>query len=314
MQFCAWQAADAPRLESVCMRLFAADHGIAAEGVSAYPQAVTAQMVAALSSGRAAARILARQMAADYRVINLGTMTPVAVRAACLHQPLLARQSRNMAREAALGDELLAACLEQGRAHAPPSGQHLFIGGDMGIGNSTAAAALCCALMDAPPRRMVGGGSGADDRIMELKRSLVRRALRRHRPSINKAGSAAERARRALATLGGMELAALAGAFIAGARNGVPALVDGFIASAAALAACSLNRTLRPWLLFAHRSAERGHGPLLRALDARPLLDLGMRLGEGSGAALAVPLLQSACTLHSRMQTFAEAGVDGGQP
>lgn len=205
------------------------------------------------------------------------------------------------------------------------SGAELFIGGEMGIGNSTAAAAVACALLGLPGRALAGPGTGLDGAGVARKAAVIDRGLALHGfspPSSVEGrgeGATADRAdgvevvapfaHTPLACLGGFEIAALAGAYIACARAGLPALVDGFISSAAALAACGMNPGTRAWLLFSHASAEPGHVRILKALRARPLLDLDLRLGEGSGAAVALPLLRLACALHGGMATFEEAGI-----
>jgi nicotinate-nucleotide--dimethylbenzimidazole phosphoribosyltransferase len=190
------------------------------------------------------------------------------------------------------------------------AGADLFIGGEMGIGNTTAAAAVSCALLGLSGAQMAGPGTGLDAAGVSHKATVIERALALHGflPSLSSAPSALD----VLRCVGGFEIAALAGAYIACAQAALPVLVDGFITSAAALAACRLNPGTRDWLIFAHASAEPGHARLLAALDARPLLQLDMRLGEGSGAASAVPLLRLACALHAGMATFAEAGVQAG--
>jgi nicotinate-nucleotide--dimethylbenzimidazole phosphoribosyltransferase len=178
----------------------------------------------------------------------------------------------------------------------------LYIGGEIGIGNTTAAAALACALLPAEPEVLAGPGTGLDAAGVVHKAAVIRRALEHHAGAL---GGAAEVLRR----LGGFEIAALAGAYVRCAQAGLPAMIDGFIATAAALIAARLRPGVESWWLFSHHSREPGHAALLAALQARPLLDLGMRLGEGSGAAAAVPLLRLACELHGRMATFAQAGV-----
>jgi nicotinate-nucleotide--dimethylbenzimidazole phosphoribosyltransferase len=182
------------------------------------------------------------------------------------------------------------------------AGAQLFIGGEMGIGNTTAAAALACALLDARPEALAGPGTGLDGTGVSRKVEVIRRALTHH-------GDLRERPLEALRCLGGFEIAALTGAYMACAHMGLPVLVDGFITSVAALVASRLCTGASEWMLFSHASAEPGHRAVLQALEAEPLLDLGMRLGEGSGAATAVPLLRLACALHNEMATFAEAGV-----
>lgn len=186
-------------------------------------------------------------------------------------------------------------------AQAKSCDTQLFVGGEMGIGNTTSAAALGCALLSQFPQAMAGAGTGLDAEGIAHKATVITRALALHAD----AATPLERLRR----LGGFEIAALVGAYIAAAQAGIPVLVDGFISTAAALVATHLNGGVREWLLFGHRSQERGHAALLRALDAEPLLQLDLRLGEASGAAVAIPLLRHACALHNGMATFAEAGV-----
>ncbi len=180
----------------------------------------------------------------------------------------------------------------------------LVIGGEMGIGNTTTAAALGCALLGLPAADLVGPGTGLDEAGVRRKAQVVDRALLLHAGEEMDPLVILER-------LGGFEIAALAGLYLGAAQQGIAVLVDGYIATAAALCGCRINPGLRDWLLFSHSSAEPGHRRLLAALDAQPLLDLGMRLGEGSGAAMALPLVRLACDLHNGMATFAEAGVAG---
>jgi nicotinate-nucleotide--dimethylbenzimidazole phosphoribosyltransferase len=182
------------------------------------------------------------------------------------------------------------------------AGAQLFIGGEMGIGNTTAASALACALLDCPVVHLAGPGTGLNAAGVSHKAQVIERALALH-------GAQRGDVLQTLFNLGGFEIAALVGAYLACAQEGVAVLVDGFICSVAALVAVRLNPECRQWLLFGHRGAEPGHRHVLETLNAEPLLDLGLRLGEGSGAALAVPLLRLACDLHGQMATFAEAAV-----
>ena len=172
----------------------------------------------------------------------------------------------------------------------------------MGIANTTAATALACALLGAAPGDLVGPGTGLDTAGVARKAGVIAEALALHADHLHDPDAA-------LARLGGFEIAAIAGSYLACAQAGIAVLVDGFIAGSAALAAIRLNPAVRPWLLFAHRSAEPGHARMLAAMNAEPLIDLGLRLGEASGAAIAVPLLRLACALHNGMATFASAGV-----
>jgi len=213
----------------------------------------------------------------------------------------------NFARAAAMTSGQLRVALTAGAAavqRAIAAEAELFIGGEMGIGNSTSASALACALLGEKPERLAGPGTGLDAAGVRRKCAVIAAALARHDEHLN---DPLEILRR----LGGFEIAALAGAFLHAAAARLPVLVDGFIAGVAALLAVRLNPACADWLIFSHRSAEPGHALVLAALNAEPLLDLNLRLGEGSGAALAVPLLRAACALHNGMATFTEAGVPG---
>ncbi len=304
IQLAAWQGLEQPAMERVHITIFAGDHGVAEEGVSLFPQAVTAEMVRNFARGGAAISVLARQLNATLEVINLGTVSVV--------EPLdgvrderIAAGTANFARQPAMSAEQCAAALQSGRdaaLRAKQQGAQLFIGGEMGIANTTSASAIACALLSAAPESLAGPGTGLDSAGVSHKAQVIAKALSLHRV-------AADRPLEVLRSVGGFEIAGLAGAYVAAAQNGLPVLVDGFISSVAALVAVRINPAVRAWLLFAHTSAEPGHQRVLAALEAQPLLQLGMRLGEGSGAAVAVPLLQLACALHRGMATFAEAGV-----
>ncbi|BDU15587.1 nicotinate-nucleotide--dimethylbenzimidazole phosphoribosyltransferase [Lysobacter auxotrophicus] len=297
------QGTDRPGIERVWISVFAADHGVAAEGVSAFPQAVTGEMVRNFATGGAAIAVLARQLGARLDVVNLGTVNdPGEVPG--VHRATIAPATANFCDAAAMTPVQLRTAMQAGADRAALALDHdadLFIGGEMGIGNTTSATALACALLDESPDALVGAGTGLDSAGMARKRDVVQRALDRHAD----ARDPLERLRR----LGGFEIAALTGAYIAAAQSRMPVLVDGFITTVAALAAVRLNASAREWLCFAHRSNERGHARVLDALQAQPLLDLRMRLGEASGAAVAVPLLRLACALHREMATFEQAGV-----
>ncbi len=307
IRLAALQGTAYPAVDRVHITVFAADHGVAAEGVSAFPQAVTAEMIRNFSRGGAAIAVAARALGARLEVVNLGTVTDPGPLPGVVDLAL-GRGTANFTRVPAMEPEQLGAALEAGRRAARAAhraGAQLFIGGEMGIGNTTTAAALACALLEVDPGTMAGPGTGLDAAGVARKAGVIRRALEQHRRHLDDP-------REVLRRLGGFELAALAGAYVACAQAGLPVLVDGFIASVAALAAVRLNPGAGRWLLHSHVSAEPGHRRVLEALDAAPLLDLGMRLGEGSGAAVAVPLLRMACALHAGMATFEEAGVSEG--
>jgi nicotinate-nucleotide--dimethylbenzimidazole phosphoribosyltransferase len=293
-----------PRLERLSIVIFAADHGVAAEGVSAFPQAVTAEMVRNFARGGAAISVLARELGATLDVVNLGTVTELEPLPGVVDQRLGAGTA-NFTQAPAMTGPQLDAALNAGAAAADRAvvgGAELFIGGEMGIANTTAATAVACVLLRAAPEVLVGPGTGLDRQGVARKAAVIARGLARHQPD--------DEPLAALRCLGGFEIAALAGAYLRSAQRGLPALVDGFISTVAALVAVRVQPTAAPWLLLSHRSAEPGHARLLAAFEPElPLLDLGMRLGEGSGAAVAVPLLRLACALHDRMHTFTEAGV-----
>lgn len=304
IRLAALQGTEQPCVDKVHITVFAGDHGVATEGVSAFPQAVTAEMVKNFARGGAAICVAARTLGASLEVINLGTACDTGPQDG-VKDCHLGPGTANFTLEPAMDVHQLARALGIGRQAAERArlnGAQLFIGGEMGIGNTTAASALACALLDAPPEHLAGPGTGLDTHGVARKTEVIRRALERHN---RHHGTPLEALRR----LGGFEIAALTGGYISCAHLGLPVLVDGFISSVAALAAARLCPSAGDWLLFSHTSAEPGHRAVLDALDARPLLDLGMRLGEGSGAAVAVPLLRMACALHNEMATFAEAGV-----
>jgi nicotinate-nucleotide--dimethylbenzimidazole phosphoribosyltransferase len=297
-----------PHLEQPWIAVFAGDHGVVAEGVSAYPQAVTRQMLHNFVAGGAAISVLAHQLQARLEVIDLGTVGDEPLGG--VHSYALGPGTANFTDAPAMTAEQCEAALAAGRAsvdRARQAGAGLFIGGEMGIGNTTAAAALGCALLDLPALALTGAGTGLDDAGVARKQRVIDSALLLHQRDC---GEPLEALRR----LGGFEIAALAGAFVACGQHGLPVLVDGFITTVAALCAVRLNPGCRPWLLFGHRSVEPGHSHVLQALKGEPLLDLGLRLGEGSGAALAVPLLRLACSLHGGMATFDEAHVSNRTP
>lgn len=306
IRLAAMQGTPLPRLDKVSITVFAADHGVAAEGVSAFPQSVTAAMVRNFAHGGAAISVLARQLDAALEVINLGTVDDPGPLDSVLNVRL-GPGTANFTQDAAMTAEQLARAIHTGRHSAERArlaGAQLFIGGEMGIGNTTAASAIACALLAAPAVAIAGPGTGLDHHGVERKAEVINRALDWHRAHL---ADPLEVLRR----LGGFEIAALTGSLLACAHMGVPVLVDGFIATVAALVAVRLSPGVADWLIYAHTSAEPGHARVLQALQAQPLLDLGMRLGEGSGAAVAVPLLRLACALHNDMATFAEAQVAG---
>ncbi|MEM1267173.1 MAG: nicotinate-nucleotide--dimethylbenzimidazole phosphoribosyltransferase [Pseudomonadota bacterium] len=287
-----------PRLETLTLVVFAADHGIAAEGVSAYPQAVTVEMVRTLLAGGAAANVFAAAVGAEVRIVDAGIAHPFD------HSDLVLRRqgagTANAAQGPAMSTEIAAAARAAGEAIGAGLGTDAAAFGEMGIANTSAAALLAHKLTELPLDRLVGRGTGLDDAGLAAKRRVLEAAAARTGPLSAEA---------AAAEYGGFEIVMMAGAMIGAAQAGRPVLVDGFIATTAALLALSVNPEIRPALLFCHRSAEPGHSAILEHLAAEPLLDLGLRLGEGTGALLAWPLIRAAARMLSDMASFDSAGV-----
>jgi len=295
----------APHVESPVVFVFAGDHGVVAEGVSAYPQTVTAQMVENFLAGGAAINVLARQAGARVVVADFGVAGVFgregAVRCA------IAPGTANMAVGPAMSREQAVTAIEQGAAlavEAHESGAELFATGEMGIGNTTAASAITAAMTGAAAEVVTGRGTGIDEATWRRKVEVVRKAL-----AINATDAADGLS--VLAGVGGFEIAGLVGVILTGAARRVPVAVDGFIATSAALIAVGLAPAARHMLFAAHRSAEPGHAIALAHLGLEPYLDLGLRLGEGTGAALFIHLARGACRIYGEMATFKSAGVDG---
>jgi nicotinate-nucleotide--dimethylbenzimidazole phosphoribosyltransferase len=293
-----------PRLERIWISVFAADHGVANEGVSAFPQSVTCEMVRNFANGGAAINVLVREVGANLEIVDVGTAQPLPELRGVISRRV-GCGTRNFVKSEAMTESQLSMALQAGREaskRALAQGCDLYIGGEMGIANTTSASALACTLLEAAPEHMVGPGTGLDAQGIAHKCEVVKVALARHPPAKADALSA-------LRCLGGFEIAALTGAYLYCAQHGLPVLIDGFITTVAASLAVRIQLQAADWFIYAHRSQEPGHQLLLKALNAEPLLDLSMRLGEGSGAALAIPILRAACALHREMATFEQARV-----
>ena len=294
-----------PSADKIAITLFAGDHGIAEEGVSAFPQDVTLQMVMNFIQGGAAISVLAKQLDAKLEVVDTGIASPLPEQQGLISQRA-GNGTKNSSQQAAMTAEQLEIALQAGYdsiERAKKRHVDIFIGGEMGIANTTTAAVLYCALLGLSPEQASGAGTGLDDAGIKHKVGIVNRILEKHQ---------AECGDDALAWLrcaGGFEIVALTAAYIHAAQIGLPILVDGFISSVAALSAVKINPTVNDYLFFSHISAEHGHRRVLNHLKQTALLDLEMRLGEASGAAVAVPILQAACNTHNNMATFAEAMV-----
>jgi nicotinate-nucleotide--dimethylbenzimidazole phosphoribosyltransferase len=294
-----------PAFAQPAVLVAAADHGVVAERISDYPQPVTAQMVLNFLRGGAAINALAASAGAQVIVVDAGVAADLPDHPGLLRASA-GRGTRNLLREPAMTRAEAAATIAAGARIAAAEiarGIDLLALGEMGIGNTTAAACLTSAFTGALPELTTGRGAGLDDARLAHKRSVVAAALRRAKPKpADPLG--------VLAELGGFEIAALAGAALAAATQRVPIVLDGYITASAALTAVALAPNLRHFLIAAHRSAEPGHRVALEYLGLQPLLTLDIRLGEGSGAALALPIIQAAARVMRDMATFEQAGVD----
>jgi len=296
------------RMGRGAIAVIVADHGVAEEGVSAFPQAVTVEMLRNIAAGGAAISVLARRFGYQLKVIDVGVKTDTSANPfAGVTYRRAGAGTANFARGPAMSSGEARGAIETGIQVArelAASGATLIGIGEMGIANSTSAAAVLAAITGLPPARLVGRGTGLDDAGVRRKIAVVERALEFHRGALTSGESI-------LGAVGGFEIAAMSGVCLAGAALGVPVVVDGFIATAAAAAAERIHPGLFDFLFFSHRSAEGGHGLALEHLRVQPMLDLDMRLGEGTGAALAMNVIESALELFHHMATFESARVSG---
>jgi nicotinate-nucleotide--dimethylbenzimidazole phosphoribosyltransferase len=314
LDICAIQKTEAPTVDPARILVFAGDHGVAADAVSLYPKAVTAQMMANFAAGGAAINVLARAFALQLELIDVGVDADLRSIDGVTDQKI-AHGCGNIRVEPAMSASELVRAMAVGaqaalRAHQ--AGCKSIVLGEMGIANTTAAAALLCALGVGHARELVGAGTGVTGDKLQHKIAVVEAAVARHQMAYPQSkAKPAERAgaREILADLGGFEIAALVGAMIEAASLQLVVLVDGFIATAAAHLAARIHPAARAHMIFAHEGAERGHKLALSAIGAEPILHLSLRLGEASGAALAFPLLRAACAIVNEMASFTEAGV-----
>ena len=302
VRLCAMQGVDKPSVDNAQVVVFAADHGVAAEGVSA--QVVTGEMVKNFSRGRAAICALARQNNAKFEVVNLGTIVDLSAMENIVDNTVMPGTS-NFAQQAAMTLAQLSQAMAAGKAavdRAVANKATLFIGGDMGIANTSAATALTAWATSQSVASLVGPGTGLDAQGVSHKSQVIELALAKHAAAMT---SPLE----ALRHVGGLEIAALTAAYLRAAQVGMAILVDGFITTSAAILAAKIQPQIADWMFFAHASAEPGHQTMMASLGADTILDVGMRLGEGSGAGVALSILKSACVTHNEMATFAEAAV-----
>ncbi|WP_246326972.1 nicotinate-nucleotide--dimethylbenzimidazole phosphoribosyltransferase [Burkholderia guangdongensis] len=298
------QQTERPTVRRPVMIVFAADHGIAAEGVSPYPQSVTAQMVANFLAGGAAINAFSRVSDCVLEIVDAGVATPLPESDRLISLPVAPGTANFAQRPAMRHDDALTA-LEAGAArvrHHAALGTNVIGFGEMGIANTSSAACVMSRLLGLPIDACVGRGTGLDDAGLAHKRAVLARALEQHPDAIAPLD--------VLATFGGFEIAMMAGAYLEAARARMTILVDGFIATAALLVADALVPAVRDYCVFSHASNEAGHRRMLEHFGAHPLLELDLRLGEGTGAALALPLVRAAAAFVAEMASFESAGVD----
>jgi len=305
------QGGAAPASDPARIYTIAGDHGVAAEGVSLFPQEVTRQMVLNFVNGGAGINVLTRTNRIDLRMVDAGCLGGEFDPHPSLIQRKVAPGTANLAKGPAMTEEQCLAALLLGADLADQSAAEGFrsLGtGDMGIANTTPSTALYCAYLGLDPLDIAGPGTGLAPAAVARKAEVIRRGL-----AVNAAAVTSGDPLRILAALGGLEIAALAGLILGAAKNRMIVAVDGFISTAAYVAAVHLAPAVADYAFFSHASAEQGHAKIMAAIQGRPLLHLDMRLGEGTGAALALTVLRSACAIYNEMASFASAGVSTGE-
>lgn len=305
IQMAGISACPLPSVERKTVIVMASDHGVTREGVSAYPAEVTPQMVSNFLRGGAAINVLARQANARVVIVDMGVASEIEDVMGELVRCKIGLGTANLVEGPAMTREQAMESIQSGIEITEAEiarGVDIFATGDMGIGNTTAAAAIACALMRQLPENIAGRGTGVDDGGLKRKINVITRALNVNKPNGNDAIDV-------LAKVGGFEIGGLAGVMLAAAANRKPVVIDGFISTAAAMIAATLVPAARDYMLAAHVSQERGHKLMLEWLALNPLLDMNMRLGEGTGAALAFHLIEASTRILREMATFNEAGV-----
>ena len=304
IQLAAMKADPFPSLERKAVIVMAADHGVAREGVSAYPSDVTAQMVLNFLRGGAAINVLARQAGARVTIVDIGVAAEIESLPGLVRRKVMCG-TRNLAQGPAMSREEAEHAIQVGvdvLNEEAARGLDIVATGDMGIGNTTPSSAIAAAMTGLPVAQVVGRGTGIDDQGLRRKITVIEQALAVNQPDT-------EDAMDVLHKVGGLEIAGLAGVMIAAAHRRIPIVVDGFISTAAAMIAVGLAPRVRDYLIGAHQSVEIGHRAMLKYLGITPLLDLNLRLGEGTGSALAFHLVEASARILREMATFDEAGV-----
>ncbi|MDC4645018.1 nicotinate-nucleotide--dimethylbenzimidazole phosphoribosyltransferase [Acinetobacter baumannii] len=298
-----------PQVSHPWIAIFAGDHGVVEENISAYPQAVTRQMLQNFTTGGAAISVIAKYHQAHLQVIDCGTVGE-AYEYAGVERHCIRAGTANFAKQAAMNADECRAALELGKKSvdtAKANRADIYIAGEMGIGNTCSASALACLLLNDTAEQLTGVGTGIGADQLRHKIEVIEKAIELHHKHV--IGDVFK----TLCAVGGLEIAAITGAYIRCAQVGLPVIVDGFISSVAALCAVRMNPQVSDWMLFGHQSAEYGHRRILQELNADPILKMNLRLGEGSGAGAALALVKMACALHNQMATFTQAAVSGNK-
>ncbi|MGE8557780.1 MAG: nicotinate-nucleotide--dimethylbenzimidazole phosphoribosyltransferase [Acinetobacter sp.] len=296
-----------PNVDRPWISIFAGDHGVMEENISAYPQAVTRQMLQNFTTGGACISVIAKEYNARLQVIDCGSVGE-AYEYAGVERHCIIPGTANFAKQPAMTEAQCIEAMNLGRKSVEDAVAYsasIYVAGEMGIGNTCSASAIACFLLNEPAEQLTGVGTGIREEQLNHKKNVINQAIALHQEYV------CNDAFKALCAVGGLEVAAMVGAYIRCAQLGLPMVVDGFITTASALVAVRLNPAVRDWMLFGHQSAEYGHQRLLQEMDANPLLQLNLRLGEGSGAGAALGVIKLACSLHNNMATFAEAAVTG---
>ncbi len=305
----AMQGKICPIIDKPWIAVFAGDHGVMEESISAYPQQVTRQMLYNFATGGACISVIARQYQAHLQVVDCGTVGE-SCQIEGVEQRPIAQGTANFLKQPAMSLQQCQLAMGIGKdsvERAQREQADIYIAGEMGIGNTCSASALACLFLQENAAQLTGTGTGIDSITLQRKTQVVQQAVEKYQAQTK--GQPIH----CLSAVGGFEIAAMVGAYIRCAQLGLPMVIDGFISSVAALCAVQINPQVRAWMLFGHQSAEYGHQRILHALEAEPILKLGLRLGEGSGAGAALGIIQLACILHQNMATFAEAAVTGEQ-
>ena len=304
LRYCLCRGNAGARLSSMKLFTFAGDHGITEENITPYPSEVTYQMVLNMVQGGAAISVMCRKAGIGCAVVDMGVKGVFQELPGLLIRKI-APGTKNFRREPAMSDKECLKALTVGHDLAEESGCDLLGVGEMGIGNTSSASALYSLLLDLAPEETVGAGTGSAGALLEKKKQVIRNAVLFHRKEWDRTPL------EALRRVGGFEIAGMTGLILGGARNRIPLVIDGFVATAAALVAMTMEPAAKDYLFFAHASAEQFHKPFLASQGIEPILSLGMRLGEGTGSVLAMQVISQAMECYQRMATFDSAGVSG---